>query len=273
MSWIDPQTGLPEVDDGGHPGSTTTRSVIVGEVVYRFSNFLEAKIILNDDRSRITGTEFTSASGMYRSPSYLGTESAPIGSIGRQKTVLRNGTQARFRQVVGCRTVAPEVIGRRTGLVGGAIAGAWGGAAAGAAVAGVGAIPGAIVGGIGGAAVGYFTGQEVAEAVTGFPPIWTEIELTIELDGTASQRLISHSLFPSCTFYGQDLAGRNGTYRQVSNYNAVPALDRWKANGWGDAAAGRSGGTPGNPWNMVSGNNRLGRATVNRDCPTGYQCQ
>ena len=40
--------------------------------------------------------------------------------------------------------------------------------------------------GAGGLAVGGFSGKEVAELASAFPPIWTEIELTIGVDGTTT---------------------------------------------------------------------------------------
>lgn len=255
LSWIDPQTGLPKVDEGGHPGNITTRSIILGEVAYRFSNFLEAEIEVNDEGTRITRAGFTPASCMCRSPSLFGHQSAPVGQIGRSSNI--QGNTAVFRQVVGCRTESPETIGSGVGTVVGA---------------GVGLYFFGILGLVAGAIGGHEAGREAAEAATGFPPIWTELELTINLDGSTIPRLISHSLFPSATFYRLDLSGRAGSYREVSNYNAVPALDRWQEHGWGGAVIPRSGATGGNPWNMTSGRFRLGGHTVNRQCPIGYTC-
>ncbi len=265
MSWIDPKTGLPEVDAGGNPGSTTTRAVIVGEAAYRFSNFLEAEIDIDKDGKAITGSRFTAASGMYRSPSFMRIPSAPVGKIGR--VIDADATAVTFRQIVGCRTVSPETIG----TVGGALAGIGGGVAIGVFVVGTGGW-GLLALGAGGLLVGGGTGKEIAEYASAFPPIWTELELTIRVDGTTNERLIASSLFPSCTFYRESPAGKQ-SYAAVSNYEAVSALERWKANGWGDAASQRAGPTGGNPWNMVSGARKLGGHIINRPCPTGYKCE
>ena len=271
LSWIDPQTGLPEVDKKGHPGADIGRDVIVGEAAYRFSNFLEAAITVDDD-GRITDARFTPASGMYRSPSFAGISSDPVGKIGRSKRV--DGRQAVFRQIVGCRTASPEKIGSGGGAGVGVLGGAYAGAKAGAFLGPKGAVAGAVLGGIIGGVAGWFGGKEVAELVTAFPPIWSELELTIKADGTTEEDVISKSLFPSCTFYRQNRDVSLNSYRVVGNYNAVPALDRWKDHGWSDSPASdkRSGATSGNPWNMISGRDRLGGHTVNRPCPAGYTC-
>ena len=118
FSWIDPQTGLPEVDTGGHPGATTTRGTILGEIAYRFSNFLEAEIETDDETGRMTRANFTNDSDMYRSPSYMRIPSAPVGNIGRSCQLTDN--RAIFRQIVGCRTISPETIGTGAGgIIGG----------------------------------------------------------------------------------------------------------------------------------------------------------
>jgi hypothetical protein len=104
MSWIDPKTGLLETDKAGHPGETTTKSVFLGEKAYRFCNFLEVKLDVDDNA--IVSADFTSKSGMYRSPSYAKLASAPVGKIGRSKNQIASNWIT-FRQVVGCRTVSP----------------------------------------------------------------------------------------------------------------------------------------------------------------------
>ena len=232
MSWIDPQTGLPEVDANGHPGITTTRAVIVGERAYRFSNFLEIQMEVED--GSISSASFTEASGMYRSPSFARIASAPVGQIGRAVNMAPNATT--FRQVVGCRTVSPETIG----TAGGAAVGGLGGLALGVFVLGTGGW-GLLALGVGGLLVGAGTGKEVSEFASAFPPIWTELELTVSSDGSTSQRLIANSLFPSTTFYRQQHETDPRQYSQVSNYDAVPALNRWKEHGWGEAPGVRSG--------------------------------
>ncbi len=70
-----------------------------------------------------------------------------------------------FRQIVGARTVSPEGIGD---------------------------------------AIGGVIGRLVAHGATGFPPIWTDLELTIRADGVWSGRVLRHSLFPSMTYVEQE---------------------------------------------------------------------
>jgi hypothetical protein len=263
FSWIDPQTGLPEVARNGHPGATTTRAIVLGERAYRFCNFIEIEIDI--ENGQIASTRFTVASGMYRSPSFAHIPSAMVGKIGRTSSIATNAVTV--KQIVGCRTVSPET----AGTVGGGGVGLGGALLVGAYVLGTGGW-GLVALGAGGLLFGGVAGRETAEYVTGFPPIWTEIELTVTADGTTSQRCISHSLFPSSTFYRQKHEISDNQYEEVSNYNAVPALNRWKQHGWNEAPATRNGATSGNPWNMISGNNRFGGHTVNRPCPTGYDC-
>jgi hypothetical protein len=229
MSWIDPRTGLPEVDDGSDPGATSTRAVVVGRKAYRFSNLLEAWVRVAD--GVIIGHGFTSTSDMYRSPSFLRIPSQPIGIV-RKIELIANGV--RFRQLVGCRTQSPEVIGRGVG-------------------AGVGAGVGSILGPLGAAAGGYVgekVGEKAAGKAKGFPPIWTELELTLWSDGTGDAKLIRHSLFPSLSYYTQQTLLPPGPYLsstgQADNYNRVegsydgmPHYLDWLDKGWGG----------GNPWN------------------------
>lgn len=266
LSWIDPKTGLPEVDEGGHPGQSVTRSKILGEKAYRFSNFLEAWIETDESGKKIVGSGIGSDSGMYRSPSFAGCSSVPIGKIGRYERV--EGDVAIFRQVVGCRTASPEKIG--TG--GGAVVGLGGSVAIGIWVIGTGGW-GLVALGIGGGLLGGLTGKETAEAVTAFPPIWSEIEVEIRADGRTGERLIAQSLFPSCTFYYRSPEAGDGVYTVRGHYDAVPALGRWKDHGWGDVASPRNGATSGNPWHMDHGRHKLGGHTVRRVCPAGYTCQ
>ncbi len=264
LSWIDPATGLPETDDGGHPGATITRSTILGERVYRFANFLEAWIETDPDTNAIVDSGITTASGMYRSPSFLRIPSAQVGKIGRINAGSSN--VATFRQIVGCRTVSPETAG--TG--GGVVIGGGGAVLLGIYVIGTGGWGLLALGVVGGVA-GGLGGREVAEAVTAFPPIWSEIELTIAADGSTTQTLVSQSLFPSCTFYRQTTGSTTG-FDVVGSYNAVPALARWERSGWGNAPSPRANATSGNPWSMDHGKDRLGGHTVRRMCPTGYTC-
>lgn len=236
LSWIDPATGLPEVDSAGDPGGMVSYARILAEEGYRFSHFLEAWLEVDTTAGAIIGGNFSAASGMYRAPSFLGLASAPMGNIGR--TIIRTPKAVTFRQLVGCRTESPEKIGQAVGEVGGGL---------------VGGAPGHYVGGK--------VGRAIAEKVKAFPPIWSELELTIKIDGTFTHKLLRHSLFPSVSYYAQAVAPTGyvvpGSYsRQGTSYNAVPMLDAWYENGWGLAGGGPITGRPGsaptpcNPWGM-----------------------
>ena len=232
LSWIDPRTGLPEVDKMGEPGANINRALIVGQSAYRFSNFLNVTVTSAD--GWIIDRRIEADSGMYRSPSFLRIQSAPVGNIGQYS--LSMGSAAVFRQLVGCRTVSPETIG---GTVGGIIGGP----------------------------IGERLGKEAAELMTAFPPIWTEIEMTIYADGNWTHQLIQHSIFPSVSFYAINAVGV--FERQGKSYDAVPNLELWKKNGWGPMVAGKGGPTPGNPWKMTSPKGWGGSTTSNIPASNG----
>ncbi len=240
ISWIDPQTGLPEVDSGGSPGPFISRATITAEEGYRFSHFLEAWVTVDSTAGLITGGGFTPASGMYRAPSFLGTPSSPVGTIGRKRTFTR--TSATFRQLVGCRTEAPEIIGRFAFEETGVFAPGRG--------------PLAIY-------MNHRLGEMAAEAFKVFPPIWTELELTISADGGYTHSLLRHSYFPSVSHYVQEnvppgtpylseIPDLKTIFQLKSSYDGVPYLDSWYANGWGPVGATLPGTarTLGNPWEM-----------------------
>lgn len=268
FSWINPITGLPEVDKGGEPGQSIGIAEVFAGKKYRFSNYLEAVVDV-DDRNGITKATFGLQSGMYRGPSFLGLDSAPVGSIGRSVSFIRQ--EAVYRQIVGCRTESPEKIGAGGGAVVGAAAG---GALAGVWLGPVGMFIGAVALGT----VGYFSGREVAEFASAFPPIWTELELAIKADGSVRCALVSHSLFPSHTIYRPDPARATATAgsslrQQDATYDGdATRLKKWKAQGWGLTPAKRSGPTAGNPWGMEDPGPevRLGGASVKREMPSGY---
>jgi len=243
LSWIDPKSGLPEVDKGGDPGLQINRSDILGLKLYRFSNFLEAWLEVDTGANAIIGGNFSNASGMYRGPSFLGTESAPIGDIGRR--IVRMPAAVTFRQIVGCRTEAPEKIG-----------------------SGVGGTVGQIVAGPLGGYIGDKIGRTAAEAAKVFPPIWTELEMTINLDGTFTHKLLRHSLFPSVSYYAPGPTGDPVYVRQTTSYGAVPMLDTWYEKGWGPAVPGGGAPTPGNPWSMTKPTT-TSSSTLNKT-PQGY---
>lgn len=276
FSWIDPKTGLPEVDKGGDPGDGIHRDEVFAGAKYRFANYLEAVVDI-DDKLGIVKAVAGEASGMYRGPSFLRLDSAPVGRIGRSVSYTRQ--QARFRQLVGCRTESPERIGAGAGAVigaGAAVAGVAAGAKLGA-LAGVWAgPPGMFIGAVALGTVGYFAGREVAEFASAFPPIWTELEIVIGADRSVRCSLISHSLFPSLSFYGADCALTEGApatrlRRQAYAHDGDDAhLKAWKARGWGSTAAERHGATPGNPWGMADPGPVVGRPKPLRELPLGY---
>jgi hypothetical protein len=245
MSWINPVTGLPEVDKGGDPGDQPWRPTILGEKVYRFAHLLEAYINV-DNNNKIVGQGFSSSTssgkgnGMYRSPSYMKFSSEPLAI---QNSIHHGGDFVRFVQRVGCSTKSPEKIGKVGGVVVGFFAYnplglvVW--VAAGAA------------------------GNAVAHAVKGFPPIWTELELTIHNDGRYTGQVLRYSLFPSHNFYLLDLNKPKVPilsnlimtmapigYTLFSKYDGVPQLTHWDKDGWGPVN-GKSGACEGNPWNVT----------------------
>lgn len=274
MSWIDPKTGLPETDKGAEPPAKVTREDIKGGKLYRFSNFLEGTVFL-DSSGRISRAAFTDDSGMYRGPSFAGIESAPVGRIGR--TVTTTHQEATFRQIVGCRTVSPEKIGAGAGAVVGGGVGVYAGAKVGA-IGGAWAGPvGMFIGAVAVGTVGYFAGREVAEFVTAFPPIWTELEMKISADGSVKGSMVSHSLFPSNSFYfieNTRVDGAGGEkYKRVVTYDGDNTrLKSWKEKGWGGAASAgaRSGPTAGNPWGMTDPSNELGGGSITHETPVSY---
>ena len=78
VSWIDPATGLPEVDSNP-PGAVVTRSFLTGSSGFRFDNYMEVWADFDTVGGTIVGHGFAPASGIYRSPSFAGVPSA-IGS-------------------------------------------------------------------------------------------------------------------------------------------------------------------------------------------------
>jgi hypothetical protein len=257
LSWIDPTTGLPEVD-AGEPGPMIPAISIPAKKGYRFSHWLQAWIEV-DASGGITSGNFSLNSNMYRGPSYLGTESEPVGAIGRKITRTRQAVT--FRQVVGCRTMAPEKIGKIAG-----------GILANEPLPLLSALPIAL-GPIGAIYAGIKGGREAAELHKVFPPIWTELELTINVDGSFSHKLLRHSLFPSVSYYVQGnnrLKTLPEVYFQSKSYNAVPMLDAWYENGWGPVVAGGPGvaATSGNPWSMTKPAFLSGSTVITR--PEGY---
>jgi len=82
-----------------------TREFLTGKKGFRFTNFLEVFVNIDDKTRLVTGHGFTPASGIYRGPSYGGIPSeyySPIRSvkIGKDPIV--------FAQIMGARTQSPE---------------------------------------------------------------------------------------------------------------------------------------------------------------------
>jgi hypothetical protein len=245
LSWIDPRLfdaeSLPEVDHKGDPGDLVFRDLIVGAKAYRFANFLEASITVADNGD-ITDRKFTPASTMYSNTSYRGI----IPQSFEQKSELvatPKGDGIQFRQIVGCKTVSPETIGAVT---------------AGRSVAAALGIPRGWEGAFGTSDAlnsAAKVGKAAAEQIRVFPPIWTQVELTIYNDGGFDGRLLRHSLFPSLTFYIQFYSVEALTvnvtkYTKIAGYDARAKIDEWREKGWGPILppAAKSGPIAGNPW-------------------------
>jgi hypothetical protein len=125
--------------------------------------------------------------------------------------------------------------------------------------------------------VGYFAGREVAQLFKSFPPIWTELELTINSDGSIRHVLLSHSVFPSNTLFSQEKAVSNelveARYTVRAGYNGgLKQLQRWQDFGWDLASKNRVGPTNGNPWGMRNPAKTLGMKVL-QECPQGYTCE
>jgi hypothetical protein len=138
-SWIDPATGLPEVDETPITQPSKLRSFLVGNSGYRFCNFTEVWIELSPDGRSIAASGFTPESRMYRGPSFAHIPSHAFGALHQ---IFNEADAVRFTQIVGARTVSPEVIGFAGGILGGAAVGAL----AGSIIPGVGTAVGAAVG-------------------------------------------------------------------------------------------------------------------------------
>ena len=248
-SELDPTrgAGLPEVDNGraepprchDPPKHQADRS---GERLYRFANVLELELRVQD--GRVLEGAFTADSVLIVGSSFLGTVPAKVGGIGRKS--LDQSSVLTFRQVVGCRTEAPEKIGQTIGeFIGG--------------------------GPIGGP-VGRRLGREAAEWAKAFPPIWTELEVQLPKDGGVPVvSATMHSLFPSMSLYGSGPVPTNAAATTLTrlnpSYDGVPNLKRWEREGWGPLVPGPSP-QPGNPWKMSSPAG-WGRGTLN-PVPVGY---
>lgn len=229
LSWINGKTGLPE-NDGDGPPDKIPGALVAREddaLKFRFVNLLEAKVfVIPSSPPRITPSGWTAASKIYKNPSFGRIASEPFEA---KRVVIPLPDRVVFRQTIGARTVSPEVIGEGLGGVGGGF---------------VSPILTPITQRIGRAA---------AHALSGFPPIWTTIQLTMFADGRSEGKVLQHSLFPSMNFYTRPDESRgqpriSSGYQLVGkSYDAVPELDHWKVHGWG-MLHNDPGPAEGNPW-------------------------
>jgi hypothetical protein len=253
-SWIDPATGLPEVDEVPIVGATTAKAFLTGSAGFRFSNYMEVYVDIDIAAKKISGYGFTHDSKMHRGPSYLG---IPSHAFDKSTEIFQSADAFRFTQTVGARTVSPEVIGSGGGVLVGA--------GAGALVGSVVPVIGTAVGAIGGGIIGFFAGDAVAHQAVGFPPIWSKIQIRMYTDGRVEAQLLQHSLFPSLTFYTQRLDAKGvpqSTFDKANHpngssyYNATKKtqLPDWQKNGWSNMSRTTTPGPcAGNPWGVDKG--------------------
>ena len=119
-SWIDPATGLPEVDNSPFKGPAVARAALTGNQGFRFCNFVEATMTMDDKTGVVVSQSFGGQSGIYRGPSFA---HLPSHAFPVLRDIGARADAVVFTQIVGARTVSPEVIGTGGGVVGGAIHG------------------------------------------------------------------------------------------------------------------------------------------------------
>ena len=258
-SWIDPATGLPE-NDRPVTQNTVSRSFLVGNDGYRFCNFVEASINFDENSNTLISADFSNATGIYRAKSYGGISSHAFLT---KKSISHGKEAVIFRQIVGARTVTPEAVGLGAGATIGAVAAAY------AVKVGVlgSAVPvwGTALGMLTGLALGAIVGLAAARQISGFPPIWSDIEIELGFDGTRSATLRRHSIFPSLTFYIQKIVGGNPRMSEFElssypenrpYYDATKdtELPEWQEHGWGSTSVKQQlGPAKGNPWGIDKG--------------------
>ncbi len=249
VSWIDPASpagsGRLGVSDP-IPPATISENFITGSSGFRFSNYLRGYVKTNDSVT-IASAGLHRKSGIYTSPSLFGLGSSRFTTLNSQRIITRGNIQGvRFTQTTGARTTsAGHAAGVGGGILGGGILG---GLLGGMKKGLLGGPKGMIAGGILGAGAGFLVGRATANKIpqTNFPPIWTEIQLTIMADGTHDFQILRHSLFPSNSFYGIPFSSpigatdptsliRTGTYKALARQQLA-----WQNSGWGS----------GNPWGM-----------------------
>jgi hypothetical protein len=221
VSWIDAKTELPEVDQISYTYLKTSRERLTANSGYRFCNFMDIYIVVAPN-NRIIDSGFSNESRIYRGPSYKGIASH---SFDTKQSKVDGGAAITFRQIAGARTVSPETIG---------------------------AVAGAFIGGV----PGYFIGQTAAHQITGFPPIWSILEITIDYSGYPQSKMISHSIFPSLTYYTEErvCAVSDEKYSRADYYDATKEIElsKWKDVGWGPLSSSNKA-SGGNPWGITKG--------------------
>ena len=112
LSWIDPRTGLPEVDQGD-PGDAILAEAILANTGYRFANFLEATIsVVSTSKSPMpiaigfSHIGYTEDCGIYRSPSFLGIPSYAYPIKLFDPVTVDGGIE--FRQIVAAGRKSPR---------------------------------------------------------------------------------------------------------------------------------------------------------------------
>ena len=128
-SWIDrsvhlqlaagpavPFGGLP-VNDGGGPPLTIPRAFFKACQGFRFANFLEVGVEV--ENGKIVQAGFTPDSRGYCSDSFLG---KPSHAYSPKRTMTSDGTNRIFTQIVGARTLGQEEVGGLLGSPGRSLA-------------------------------------------------------------------------------------------------------------------------------------------------------
>ena len=221
LSWIDPRTGLPEVDEGGDPGDAIVRTSIMANKGYRFANFLEATVNLVNIGTgpRAMGhVGYTSDCGIYRAPSFLDFPSYAYPIKLFEPTYTDEGIE--FRQIVGARTQSAELAASKLGPI---------------------------------------PAGPIAQYLFPFPPIWSDLKLIIRYDGTYTGELSAYSLFPSLTYYENSSIPcfvKGGSlpcqaFEKKFGYDGMPNYKRWmtEGKGWGMQRGSSPG--EGNPWGVT----------------------
>lgn len=220
LSWIDPRTNLPEVD-AGDPGDVILRDAILANKGYRFANFLEASITVINTNAGPAMSVFGHVGYTKDCGMYRSPSFLDIPSYAYPVKIFDPvyiDEGVQFRQIVGARTQSAEVEASK------------------------------LLGPFGGA---------IAQKLFPFPPIWSDLKLTIRYDGTYSGDLIAYSLFPSLTFYENSripcfVTGGSASpcqaFEKKFGYDGMPNYKRWftEGKGWGT----QRGFSPceGNPW-------------------------